>query len=106
MPWWTWVALAFFCAVVAAGSVFAVLAFVGLRRLRARGESLQLAVEGLAATAERLEERMARSEERAEEARRRFERLDASLQRLSVLTWALGDARRAVSQIRAGFLRK
>jgi predicted RNase H-like nuclease (RuvC/YqgF family) len=106
MPWWTWAALALFCIVLAAGAMFAVFAFLGLKKLRARGESLQVAVDGLAVKAERLEEQMERSEARMDEARRHFERLDASLQRLSVLAWALGDARRAVSQLRSGFLRK
>ncbi|MEX2103191.1 MAG: hypothetical protein WD805_04440, partial [Gaiellaceae bacterium] len=106
VPWWTWVALGFFAAVVVAMVVFSALVFVRLQRLRDRGDILQAELEGLAGKAERLEGRLDRAEERAELARRSIERLDASLQRLSVLTWALGDARRAVTQLRSGLLRK
>jgi predicted RNase H-like nuclease (RuvC/YqgF family) len=106
MPWWTWIALGFFAAVVAAMVVFAALVFVRLKRLRGRGDILQAELEALAGKAEHLEDRLERTEERAERARRSLERLDASLERLSVLTWALGDARRAVTQLRSGLLRK
>jgi len=106
VPWWTWVALGFFAAVVVGMVIFAALVFVRLQRLRDRGDILQAELEGLAGKAERLEDRLERAEERAERARRSIERLDASLQRLSVLTWALGDARRAVTQLRSGLLRK
>ena len=106
MPWWTWVAIGFFTAVVAAMIAFSALVFVRLKRLRNRGDILQAELEALAGKAERLEDRLERAEERAERARRSVERLDASLQRLSVLTWALGDARRAVTQLRSGLLRK
>jgi hypothetical protein len=106
VPWWTWLALGFFTAVVVAMVVFAALVFVRVKRFRDRGDILQAELEGLAGKAERLEDRFERAEERAELARRSIERLDASLQRLSVLTWALGDARRAVTQLRSGLLRK
>jgi uncharacterized protein YlxW (UPF0749 family) len=106
MPWWIWLALGFFAAVVVIMLVFAALVFVRLKGLRDRGDLLQAEFEALAAKAERLEERFEQAEARAERARRSLERLDASLQRLSVLTWALGDARRAVTQLRSGLLRK
>jgi chromosome segregation ATPase len=106
VPWWTWLALGFFAAVIIAMVVFAALVFVRLQQLRDRGDILQAELEALAGKAERLEDRLERAEERAERARRSLEQLDASLQRLSVLTWALGDARRAVTQLRSGLLRK
>jgi chromosome segregation ATPase len=106
MPWWTWVALGFFAAVLVVLTAFAAVVFVRLRRLRDRGDLVQAELEALAGKAEHLEDRIERTEERAERARRSLERLDASLQRLSVLTWALGDARRAVTQLRSGLLRK
>ncbi|MGH3051758.1 MAG: hypothetical protein ACRDM8_02225 [Gaiellaceae bacterium] len=106
MPWWTWVAIGFFTAVVAALIAFSALVFVRLKSLRDRGDILQAELEALAGKTELLEDRLERAEERAERARRSIERLEASLQRLSVLTWALGDARRAVTQLRSGLLRK
>jgi hypothetical protein len=106
MPWWTWVALGIFAAVLVAIVAFSAFVFVRLKRLRDRGDIVQAELDALAGKAERLEDRLERAEERAERARRSVERLDASLQRLSVLTWALGDARRAVTQLRSGLLRK
>jgi chromosome segregation ATPase len=106
MPWWTWLALGVFTLVIFATGVMGLLVFVRLKQLRDRGDLLQAELDALAGKAERLEQRLAHSEERAERARRSLARLDASLERLSVLTWALGDARRAVTQIRSGLLRK
>ena len=41
MPWWTWVSLAFFAAIVLAASVVALLALRSLSRLQTVGERLQ-----------------------------------------------------------------
>jgi hypothetical protein len=43
VPWWTWVSLAFFAAIVLAASVVALLALRSLSRLQTAGERLQAA---------------------------------------------------------------
>jgi hypothetical protein len=101
VPWWTWIALGFFAAVVLAGLFVALLAFRALTRTRERGETLTERVDDLARRAEALQARLEHADERAAEVQRHTDRLERSLARLSVLTWALGDARRGFARIRA-----
>ena len=63
-------------------------------------------VDGLARTAEQIERRLAQAQARAEELERERARLEVSLDRLSVLTWALSDARKSVTRLRRTYLRK
>jgi SMC interacting uncharacterized protein involved in chromosome segregation len=107
MPWWTWAALGLFIVVVAVGAFVAVAAMLTFRRLAATGEELTRALENLATKTEELDRRVAHAEERAELVERKIANLNASLERLSVLTWAIGDVSNTVSQIRkAVILRK
>jgi SMC interacting uncharacterized protein involved in chromosome segregation len=100
MPWWTWAALGLFIVVVAIGAAVAVVALLTFKRLAATGEELTRSLEELAAKTEELDRRVAHAEERAELVERKIAKLNASLERLSVLTWAIGDVARTVSQVR------
>ena len=104
MPWWTWVSLAFFAAIVLAASVVALLALRSLSRLQTAGERLQAAFEDLSAKSEELERRAARASSRVECVEPHFEHLRASLDRFSVLTWAIGDMANTVSRLRNALL--
>jgi uncharacterized membrane-anchored protein YhcB (DUF1043 family) len=107
MPWWTWVALAFFLVVGTACAIVAVV--LSLRTYRAvRGvqAGLLTAVERLAADAETLAARAERAAERAEEAERRFADVQRSAEQLGVLRWALGDGLDALSRLRQAVPRK
>ena len=104
MPWWTWVSLAFFAAVVLAASIAALLALRSMSRLQRTGELLQVAFEDLAEKSEELERRAARASVRVEAAEPHFEHLRASLDRFSVLTWAIGDMAKTVARLRATLL--
>jgi uncharacterized membrane-anchored protein YhcB (DUF1043 family) len=104
MPWWTWAALVFFAVVLAAGTVVVVLALMEMRRLEQTGAQLEAALEDLSRRSEELEARLDHANERAELVEQRLAHLDSSLERLSVLTWALGDVAKAVSQVRSAVL--
>jgi hypothetical protein len=104
VPWWTWVSLAFFAGVVLAASIAALLALRSMSRLQAVGEQLQAAFEDLAAKSEELERRAARASSRVESAEPHFENLPTSLDRFSVLTWAIGDMAKTVGRVRAALL--
>ena len=104
MPWWTWVSLAFFAAVVLAASILALVALRSLSRLQRTGELLQVAFEDLAEKSDELERRAARASMRVEAAEPHFEHLRTSLDRFSVLTWAIGDMARTVARLRAALL--
>jgi predicted RNase H-like nuclease (RuvC/YqgF family) len=106
VPWWTWVALGAFALAVFATAVFAVFALGRLRRLRARAEALARAVEDVERRAEKVERRSAAASERAEDLERARRRLGGSLERLSVLSWALTDARREITRLREAYARK
>jgi predicted RNase H-like nuclease (RuvC/YqgF family) len=106
MPWWTWLALGFFALAFVATGIFAVYAIGKVRRAQAVAEQLQTRVDGLARTAEQIERRLAQAQARAEELERERARLEVSLDRLSVLTWALSDARKNVTRLRRTYLRK
>ena len=60
----------------------------------------------VAAESAELERRLAHASDRAEEVQRHLDRLSESVQRLSVLSWALGDARKSVLRLRGAYLRK
>jgi hypothetical protein len=104
MPWWTWVSLAFFAAVVLAASIVALAGLRAMNRLQSVGERLQVAFEDLAAKSEELERRAARSSSRVEAAEPHFEHLRVSLDRFSVLTWAIGDMAKTVGRLRSTLL--
>ena len=101
MPWWTLVALAFLVLIVAAGGVIVLLTLLQMRRVRATGVELAGALDELTRKSEDLERRLARADERAELVERKMARLQGSMERLSVLTWALGDVGRTISQVRS-----
>jgi hypothetical protein len=101
MPWWTWAALVFFGVAVLAAAVLVVLALLGMRRLAKTGAQVEAGLEDLARKSEELEARLAHADERAQLVERKLAHLDGSLERLSVLTWALGDVSRAVSDLRS-----
>jgi site-specific recombinase len=104
MPWWTWVSLAFFAAVVLAASVMALVALRSMSRLQRVGERLQVAFDDLAVKSEELERRAARASSRVESAEPHFKHLRTTLDRFSVLTWAIGDMAKTVSRVRKALL--
>jgi hypothetical protein len=101
MPWWTWAALAFFAVIVAGGTVVAVVSVLRMRRLAATGDRVALALGDLTEKTEALERRLEHANERAELVERKVAQLNASMERLSVLTWAMGDVARTISQVRS-----
>ena len=104
MPWWTWVSLAFFAAVVLAASIVALVALRSLSRLQTVGERLQVAFDDLALKSEELERRAARASSKVESAETHFDHLRTTLDRFSVLTWAIGDMAKTVSRVRRTLL--
>ena len=106
MPWWTWIALGVFALAVVALAIFGVYAAGRIKRLKAQGEALTAALDDVARRAEELERRAAHASERAAEVERARAELDGSLERLSVLSWALGDARKGITRLRGTYPRK
>jgi hypothetical protein len=104
MPWWTWAALAFFALVGLAGAVTVLVAFLGMRRLERTGAEVETALEELGRKSEELEARVEHANERAELVETKLAQLDASMERLSVLTWALGDVSKTISHIRSAVM--
>jgi prefoldin subunit 5 len=104
MPWWTWAALGLFVVVVAIGTAVVVVAASAFQRLAATGEDLTRSLEELASKTEELNRRLEHAERRAELAERKIAKLNASLERLSVLTWAIGDATKTVAQVRSAVM--
>ena len=104
MPWWTWISLAFFAAVVLAASIVALVALRSMSRLQRSGELLQVAFEDLADKSEELERRAARASSKVESAEPHFEHMRTTLDRFSVLTWAIGDMAKTVGRIRSTLL--
>jgi serine/threonine protein phosphatase PrpC len=104
MPWWTWIALVFFAVVVAGGTAIALTALLRMRRLGATGDSVALALADLTHKTEELERRLDHANERAELVERKIAELNASMERLSVLTWALGDVAKTVSYVRSAVM--
>jgi hypothetical protein len=101
MPWWSWIALVFFAVVVTSGTAVAVLAVLRMRRLGATGDRVAVALADLTHKTDELERRLERANERAELVERRIAQLNASMERLSVLTWAAGDVARTISHVRS-----
>jgi hypothetical protein len=101
MPWWTWAALVFFALVVAAGTVVAVMSLAQMRRLGATGNQVADALDDLNGKVAELEQRLEHAQERAEIVERRIAKLNASLEALSVLTWAVGDVTKKVAEVRS-----
>jgi predicted RNase H-like nuclease (RuvC/YqgF family) len=106
MPWWTWLALGIFALALVAMGTFAAYAIGKVKRAQAVAEDLRTRVDELARTAEQVERRLAHAQARAEELERERARLEVSLERLSVLTWALSDARKSVTRLHRTYLRK
>jgi hypothetical protein len=104
MPWWTWVALGFFAAVLVVGGVYAFLLARSLRVLGATGERVAAALEEVAAKGEALERRSAEVEARRAAAQAHFDHLSTTLGRFSVLTWAMGDVAKTVAEVRSALL--
>jgi uncharacterized membrane-anchored protein YhcB (DUF1043 family) len=104
MPWWTWTAIVFFLVVTLVGFVVIAFAFFRMRELEATGRQLEAELDALATRSDELETRLERANERAELVERKLAHLDRSLERLSVLTWALGDASKAISAMRSAVL--
>jgi len=72
-----------------------------MRRLSAAGDQVALALEGLTRKTEDLERRLEHAQEQADLVEQKVAKLNASMERLSVLTWALGDVAKTVSQVRS-----
>jgi hypothetical protein len=106
VPWWTWIALGFFALTLVATATFAVWALGRTKGARASAGALVERLEEVQRQGEELERRLERTNARAEELQRDRERLQRSLDRLGVLGWALGDARRTVARARGVYLRK
>jgi hypothetical protein len=104
MPWWTWVALGIFVASLIAASVIGVLMILTLRSLQTTSERLAAAMEDLAARGEALERRTAEASDNVESADPHFEHLRVTLDRFSVLTWALGDVAKTIGELRSAVL--
>jgi chromosome segregation ATPase len=75
-------------------------ALLGMRRLEETGSRIEAALADLTRKSEELEERLDEANERAELVARKLAQLEASMERLSVLTWALGDVSKAISGVR------
>ena len=101
MPWWVWIAIGVF-VLGAAGVVTALirLAIQIFRALRAGGGAMTGALENLAASGEELDRRTSALSARVETLTSALGRLRVSLDKLSVLNWALGDARDALARLR------
>jgi hypothetical protein len=105
MPWWTWIALAFFIVAFLAGIIIAAAAFVRLRDLQARAEAMATAAEELTVRAAALEQRALTVEQNQARLEAHLNRLARSRERLGVLTWALRDATKDLTSFRSA-LRK
>ena len=106
MPWWTWIALGFFIVVILLGATVTFLSLRQMRRLQRTGADVAGALDSVTQKTEELERRLEHASERAEIVEKRLDRLSESLERLSVLTWALGDVGKAISQLRSAILLK
>jgi predicted nuclease with TOPRIM domain len=100
MPWWTWIAIAFFAAAFVIGVGVAVAGIRRLRELQSRAEAMTAAFEELMAKAEALEQRAMTVEENRARLESHLARLGRSREKLGVLTWALRDATRDLTSFR------
>jgi hypothetical protein len=107
VPWWTAAALALFAGVLLVTAiVVAVLVTRTLREVAQTRVAVSRALEDLASAVDRLEQRLARVSERSAEVERHVEALNRSLEKLSVLKWALGDAGRTYRRLRGAVPRE
>ncbi|MEO8290930.1 MAG: hypothetical protein ABI649_08065 [Gaiellaceae bacterium] len=104
MPWWTWMALGFFLAVLVVAAVYGLVLARSMRVFAVTGERVTVALEELAAKGEALERRSAEVEARREAAQAHFDHLNATLERFSVLTWAIGDVAKTVTEVRSALI--
>jgi hypothetical protein len=72
-----------------------------MHRLSATGDQVALALGDLTLKAQDLERRLEHAQKQAELVERKVAKLDSSMEQLSVLTWALGDVAKTVSQVRS-----
>jgi chromosome segregation ATPase len=100
VPWWTWTALVLFAVVVAVGAAVTGAALMQLKRLTKTGEDVARSLEELNAKTEALRIRLEHAEGRAQVVDRKLTKLDDSFERLSLLLWALGDARRTIEHVK------
>jgi chromosome segregation ATPase len=106
MPWWTWIALGVLALSLMAAAIFAAAALGRVKRLNATGTAITARLDELSGRAEELERRLEHANERIEAVQPHVELLEDSLERLGVLSWALGDARKSVTRLREAYLRK
>ena len=107
MPWWTWVSIALFLAVVVVTAVVAiVLSLRTYRLLRESQKRLLVALDDLSRDAEAVERRFETASERAAELEARLALLQRSAEKLGVLKWAMSDSIDAVSRLRHAVPRK
>jgi TolA-binding protein len=106
VPWWVLIAVAAFAFVLVAGAVFAAAVLARLKRLQAAGDAIAAQAEEVARRSEELDRRLAHASARAEQAKGHLDRLNGSVEQLSVLSWALGDARKGITRLREAYLRK
>ena len=106
MPWWIWIPLGLLASTVVAAAVQTLFAYGRIKRLQATGGAIAARAEEVARSSEELEVRLDRASGRADEIERHLDRLRESLERLSVLSWALGDARKGIARLRGAYLRK
>jgi uncharacterized protein HemX len=100
VPWWTWTALVLFTVVVALGAAVTGAALMQLKRLTKTSEEVARSLEELNAKTEALQIRLEQAEGRAQVVDRKLTKLDDSFERLSLLLWALGDARRTIEHVK------
>ena len=100
VPWWTWTALVLFAVVVAVGAAVTGAALMQLKQLTKTGEDVARSLEELNAKTEALRIRLEQAEGRAQVVDRKLTKLDDSFERLSLLLWALGDARRTIEHVK------
>jgi hypothetical protein len=100
MPWWTWIALGFFVVAVTAGGAITLLDLLRMRRLSRTGDRVAIALDDLTRKTHELERRLEEANARADLVERKVAHLKDSMERLSVLTWALGDVAKTVSHLR------
>ena len=97
-------ALGFFAAVLVVTAVYGLVLARSMRVFAVTGDQVAAALEELAAKAETRERRSAEVEARREAAQAHFEHLNATLARFSVLTWAIGDVAKTVTEVRRALL--
>ena len=104
MPWWTWVSLAFFAGVVLAASIVALVALRSVSRLQTVGERLQVAFDDLAPRAKSSSDAPRGRACGSSPPSRTSSTCATSLDRFSVLTWAIGDMAKTVGKLRSAVL--